>query len=284
MSDSTNALLASGRNLQQALANMDAQGALILVQQVHQGQVDLGMESAAAWALLVDMADEAAEVQDDVQLMSWARQQCYGLAETEESERWFLRAEQIWHLKNDQKAVRRQQDVGDVSVILGEDKRPLWAWGSDCENWPDFCTDALGVKSEQARILERMYDLYAVRMNLPMEEILRRGKSKQLLALSLMEHNWDKGIIDKDLETLLQEGTWHEIREHVRGVRNKVAAEYRKPLTTDGEGNITFWDEDGLALEFGTIVLSDPPEELGARDKSIWRRRMSALMETVGLG
>ena len=272
--------------LNRTLANVDEQGALVMVRQVHSGQIDLGMEAASSWALLVDMATQAAESAEDMQMVSWARQRCYALAETEESERWFLRAEQIWHFKNDQMSVQRVQDIdAETAIITGEDKRPLWAWGSDCENWPDFCTDALGIKSEQARVLERMYDLYAVRMNLPMEEILRRGKAKQVVALGLAEYQWEnQGAIDEDLETLLKEGTWHEVREYIRGMRDKVVAEYRKPLTTNGDGRITFWDENGLTLEFGTIVLYDPPEELGARDKSIWKRRMHALMETVGLG
>jgi len=271
--------------LNRTLANVDEQGALVMVRQVHSGQIDLGMEAASSWALLVDMATKVAESAEDMQMVSWARQRCYALAEVEESERWFLRAEQIWHFKNDQMSVQRVQDIdAETAIITGEDKRPLWAWGSDCENWPDFCTDALGIKSEQARVLERMYDLYAVRMNLPMEEILRRGKAKQVVALGLAEYQWEnQGAIDEDLETLLKEGTWHEVREYVQGMRNKVVAEYRKPLTTDGDGKITFWDENSLTLEFGTIVLYDPPEELGARDKSIWKRRMHALMETVGL-
>jgi len=263
---------------------MDGQGALVMVRQVHAGQVDLGMEAASAWATLVDMADEAAASKDDIQLVSWARQQCYGLAESEESERWFLRAEQIWHLKNDQRAVRREQDVGDVTVILGEEKRPLWAWGSDVESWPDFCTDALGTKPEQARILERMYDLYVVRMNLPMEEVLRRGKAKQMLALSLMEHNFANGIVDEDLEALLREGTWHEVREHVRGVRNVVSAGSRQPLTCDEQtGRVTYWTDDGLAVEFGTVQLNDPPDDLESADKGKWIRRARAIRMTMGL-
>jgi hypothetical protein len=284
MSNSTNALLASGRSLQRALAMMDGPGALIMVQQVHMGQVDLGAESASAWAVLVDMADEAAASRDEIQLVSWARQQCYGLAEAEEGERWFLRAEQIWHLKNDQRSVRQVQDVGDISVILGEEKRPLWAWGSDTENWPDFCVDALGTKPEQARILERMYDLYVVKMNLPMEEVLRRGKAKQMLALSLMEANWDRGVTDEDLEALLREGTWHEVREYVRGVRNEVSSGTRQPLTCDEQtGKVTYWTDDGLAVEFGVVRLNDPPDDLDPPDKGKWQRRARAIRVTVGL-
>ena len=283
MSGSSSAQLVKS-GLSRTLSNMDPQGALVMVQQVHSGQANLEGAAASSWAVLVDMASDAAVLAEDVQLVSWARQQCYGLAESEESERWFLRAEQIWHLKNDQKSVQRVQNIdAKTTIITGEDKRPLWAWGSDCENWPDFCTDALGIKSEQARILERMYDLYVVRMNLPMEEVLRRGKAKQIMALSLMEHNFSNGVVDEDLEALLREGTWHEIREYIRGMRDKVIAEYRKPLTTDGDGKITFWSEDTMTVEFGTIVLYDPPEELSGRDKSIWKRRMHALMETVGL-
>lgn len=283
MGNSTSALSARG-GLQRSLANMDGAGALVMVQQVHAGEIDLHGEAASAWATLVDMADEAAASKDEIQLVSWARQQCYGLAEFEESERWFLRAEQIWHLKNDQRAVRREQQVGDIAVILGEEKRPLWAWGSDTESWPDFCVDALGTKPEQARILERMYDLYIVRMNLPMEEVLRRGKAKQMLALSVMEHNFANGITDEDLETLLREGTWHEVREHVRGMRNIVNAGTRQPLTCDEQtGKVTFWADDGLAVEFGTVCLNDPPDDLEPSDKGKWARRARAIRMTVGL-
>jgi len=281
---SANALSASG-GLGKALANMDAQAALVMVQQVHVGQVDIGRESAAAWALLVDKADKAAVSQEDIRLVSWARQQCYGLAESEEGERWFLRAEQIWKLKNERKATRVEQAVGDISVVLGEDSRPLWAWGSDCESWPDFCVDSLGMKPEQARLLERMYDLYVVRMNLPIDEVLCRGKAKQLTALGLAEHQWEnQGALDEELVTLLQEGTWHEIREYVRGVRNEAVAETRQVLTCDEQtGKVTYWADDGLPVEFGTVIVNDPPDELDPSDKGKWARRARAIRSTVGL-
>jgi hypothetical protein len=280
----TNTLSARG-GLGKALTSMDGQAALVMVQQAYQGQVDIGGEPAEAWAALVDMAEQAAEDAQDIRLVSWARQRCYTLAESEEGRRWFLRAEQIWKLKQ-RRVTDAVSDVGDTAIIVGQDSRPLWAWGSDHDNWPDFCVDNLGLKPENARLLERMYDLYVVRMNLSMEEVLRRGKSKQLMALGLAEFQWEnKGALDEDLVALLQEGSWHEVREYVRGVRNETVAETRQPLSYDGQtGKVSYWADDGLRLDFGTVIINDPPDDLDPSDKDKWTRRKRAIESTIGAG
>ena len=270
------------------LAGVDFGKARELIVSAYDGaKLNMAAESSRVWAILADILNGGAETEEDFFLLAWARQVCYRLAEREESERWLLRAEQIWHLKRGRKAVVRTQKLEDgkggfYDIVMDEEERPLWQWGSGAEDWAMFCRDELGMTPEHARVLERVWGLMSVQRNLPRERILARGKSKQVVALSVLEKDWEAGKVDEDLEAILDEGTWHETNEHVRERRGKLPAAYREPLKYDGE-DITFWDEAGNPLEFGRLVLYDPLEDLSAADRVLWRRKMGTLNRAAGL-
>jgi len=213
-------------------------------------------------------------------LLSHTRKMCHELAAEEESERWLLRAEQIWHLKNDRFAVQETRELdAETTIILDEVKIPLWQWGADTDDWGEYCKAELGLRKEQARQLERVWDTYHVRKKWEREKLLEAGKSKPMRALSVVEHALEEGKDDKDLEILITDGSWAEVDGYVQA---KAQPQTRfNPLEYDGK-KISFWDEDNLPLEFGSLTLLDPPADLGRKDKILWKRKQATILSMVG--
>lgn len=256
-----------------------------LAEHIVEGRFDMAGVTAEQLALLAEAVDGAANTHDDLLLLGRTRQMCLRVAEVEESERWLLMAEQVWHLKNDRKSIEEVRELTKGKhIVVGTKEKPLWQWMSEAESWSEFCEDDLDIDKGRAMQLEQVWDVYHVQQNWSRQRMLTAGRTSLLIARPMMSRDRKEGKTDEDLEIVIDEGTTAEVRGHVsvrREMEQTGLLMLRKPLKYDGKV-ITFLTEDGQIKTFGKLMLYDPPKDISQADKILWNQKWATLLVLVG--
>jgi hypothetical protein len=235
-------------------------------------------------AMLKD-ADGQATTETDFVFIGLARCKVFRRAEQKRSILWVLQAEQVYCLRNDLKT--ESVGVGDSAngPIEGDISKPLWKWCSGADDWEMFCWDELGISKPHARLLERTWETYRLKLGFPTKRIEQQGKQKSINALAVANEDIDsRGELDEDLETLLQEGTNREVLDYVRDRRDNPGMN-RQPLSWE-HGIATFWDSERQPHKFAVgldrVRLLAPPDGIGIEDRMLWGRKQKEYMRLMG--
>lgn len=127
------------------------------------------------------------------------------------------------------------------------DGRALWQLFSPDPGWSwnDFCLDILEMEPRRANQRARVWEVYRIRLGLPLKFLATLGRSKLLAALGSLRRSLEPGNMEEEpdvaslVDYLASQPSYYELLEHLReGKEEEVVVSFQTSKLVEGNGDI----------------------------------------------
>jgi len=112
-------------------------------------------------------------------------------------------------------------------------------------SWNDFCLDILEMEPRRANQRARVWEVYRIRLGLPLEFLTTLGRSKLLAALGSLRRSLEPGNEEEEpdvaglVDYLASQPSYYELLEHLREHKEQeVAVSFQTSKLVEGNGDI----------------------------------------------